>query len=93
MLLLNGLILKVFWFFSILWTVFIYIPFAHWVWSADGWLYKLGALDFAGGTIVHINAGVAAIVTVIMLGKRSDYKGHAIPAHNITYLLIGAGLL
>jgi len=79
--------------FSILWTIFIYNPVAHWVWSSDGWLFKLGALDFAGGTVVHINAGVAAIVTAIMLGKRRDYKGHAIPAHNITYVVIGAGLL
>jgi len=79
--------------FSILWTIFIYNPVAHWVWASDGWLYKLGALDFAGGTVVHINAGIAAIVTAIMLGKRRDYKGHAIPAHNITYVVIGAGLL
>ncbi|MFT3753469.1 MAG: ammonium transporter [Paludibacter sp.] len=79
--------------FSILWAVLIYNPIAHWVWSGDGWLFKLGALDFAGGTVVHINAGIAAIVTAIMLGKRRDYKGHAIPAHNITYVAIGAGLL
>jgi Amt family ammonium transporter len=79
--------------FSLLWAVLIYNPIAHWVWSGDGWLFKLGALDFAGGTVVHINAGIAAIVTAIMLGKRRDYKGHAIPAHNITYVVIGAGLL
>ncbi len=79
--------------FSVLWSLFIYNPVAHWVWAGDGWLFKLGALDFAGGTVVHINAGVAAIVTAIMLGKRRDYKGHAIPAHNITYVVIGAGLL
>ena len=71
----------------------VYNPVAHWVWSADGWLFKLGALDFAGGTVVHINAGIAAIVTAVMLGKRRDYKGHAIPAHNITYVVMGAGLL
>lgn len=79
--------------FSIFWSLFIYNPIAHWVWSGDGWLYKLGALDFAGGTVVHISAGVAAIVTALMLGKRRDYKGHAIPAHNITYVVMGAGLL
>lgn len=79
--------------FSVLWSIFIYNPVAHWVWAADGWLFKLGALDFAGGTVVHVNAGVAAIVTAILLGKRRDYKGHAIPAHNITYVVIGAGLL
>ena len=79
--------------FSILWAVLIYNPVAHWVWSADGWLFKLGALDFAGGTVVHVNAGIAAIVTALMLGKRRDYKGHALPAHNITYVAIGAALL
>lgn len=79
--------------FSVLWSILIYNPVAHWVWSADGWLFKLGALDFAGGTVVHVNAGIAAIVTAIMLGKRRDYKGHAIPPHNITYVVIGAGLL
>ena len=79
--------------FSLLWAVFIYNPVAHWIWSSDGWLYKLGVLDFAGGIVVHINAGVAAIVTAIMLGTRRDYKGHAIPAHNITYVAIGAGML
>jgi len=79
--------------FTILWALFIYNPVAHWVWSADGWLYKLGALDFAGGTVVHINAGIAAIVTAVMLGKRRDYKGHAIPPHNITYVAMGAAML
>ena len=79
--------------FTILWSVLIYNPVAHWVWSGDGWLFKLGALDFAGGTVVHINAGIAAIVTAIMLGKRRDYKGHAIPPHNITYVVIGAAML
>lgn len=84
---------KGFFVFSVLWSILIYNPVAHWVWSADGWLFKLGALDFAGGTVVHVNAGIAAIVTAIMLGKRRDYKGHAIPPHNITYVVIGAGLL
>jgi len=79
--------------FSILWSLFIYNPVAHWVWSGDGWLYKLGALDFAGGTVVHINAGIAAIVTALLLGKRRDYKGHALPPHNITYVVIGAAML
>jgi len=79
--------------FSVLWSILVYNPVAHWVWSGDGWLFKLGALDFAGGTVVHINAGIAAIVTAAMLGKRRDYKGHALPAHNITYVVIGASLL
>lgn len=79
--------------FTVLWALFIYNPVAHWVWSGDGWLFKLGALDFAGGTVVHISAGIAAIVTAIMLGKRRDYKGHAIPPHNIPHVFIGAALL
>jgi ammonium transporter, Amt family len=79
--------------FSLLWALFIYNPVAHWVWSGDGWLFKLGALDFAGGTVVHINAGIAAIVTALMLGKRRDYQGHAIPPHNIPHVFIGASLL
>jgi len=79
--------------FSILWSILIYNPIAHWVWSADGWLYKMGALDFAGGIVVHISAGVAAIVTALMLGKRRDYKGHALPPHNIPQVAIGTGML
>ncbi|MEI7503286.1 MAG: ammonium transporter, partial [Paludibacter sp.] len=79
--------------FSILWSLLVYNPVTHWVWSTDGWLYKLGALDFAGGIVVHVNAGVAAIVTAIMLGKRRDYKRHALPPHDITYVVMGAGLL
>ena len=79
--------------FSLLWALIIYNPVAHWVWSADGWLAKLGALDFAGGTVVHINAGIAALVMILMLGKRRDYQGHAIPPHNIPFVAIGAALL
>jgi len=79
--------------FSVLWTIFIYNPFAHWVWSADGWLGKLGTLDFAGGVVVHISAGIAAFVTALMLGKRHDYEGHALPPHNIPLVFIGASLL
>lgn len=79
--------------FSFLWALFIYNPVAHWVWSAEGWLAKLGALDFAGGTVVHINAGIAALVMAVMLGKRHDYQGHAVPPHNIPFVAIGAALL
>ncbi len=79
--------------FSVLWALFIYNPVAHWVWSSDGWLAKLGALDFAGGTVVHINAGIAALVMAVMLGKRHDYQGHAVPPHNIPFVAIGAALL
>ena len=79
--------------FSVLWSLLIYNPVAHWVWSADGWLGKLGTLDFAGGVVVHISAGIAAIVTALMLGKRHDYEGHALPPHNIPLVFIGASLL
>lgn len=79
--------------FSVLWSIVVYIPVAHWVWSGDGWLFKLGALDFAGGTVVHINAGIAALVTAIMIGKRKYYDGHPTPPHNIAYVVIGAALL
>lgn len=84
---------KGFLFFSVLWSVLIYNPIAHWVWSADGWLYNMGALDFAGGIVVHISAGVAAIVTAVMLGQRRDYKSHALPPHNIPFVAIGTGML
>jgi len=79
--------------FSVLWALLVYNPIAHWVWSGDGWLFKLGALDFAGGTVVHINAGVAAIVTAIMIGKRKYYANNPTPPHNIPMVLIGAALL
>lgn len=80
--------------FTILWAIFVYNPVAHWVWSADGWLFKLGALDFAGGTVVHINAGIAALVMAIMLGKRRLPEGQHITApHNVPFVVIGAALL
>ena len=79
--------------FTLLWALFVYNPIAHWVWSSDGWLFKLGTLDFAGGTVVHINAGIAALVMALMLGKRKDYRGHAIPPHNIPFVVMGAAFL
>ncbi len=79
--------------FSVLWAVVVYNPIAHWVWSGDGWLFKLGALDFAGGTVVHINAGIAALVTAIMLGKRLNYTKTPMPPHNVPFVVIGAALL
>ncbi|MDD5687436.1 MAG: ammonium transporter [Elusimicrobia bacterium] len=78
--------------FSILWTTFVYDPMAHWVWGLGGWLRNMGALDFAGGTVVHINAGIAAIVTALVIGKRKDYST-PIPPHNLPFTLLGAGLL
>jgi Amt family ammonium transporter len=75
--------------FSVLWMTVVYLPIAHWVWGG-GFLAKLGALDFAGGTVVHINAGIAALVGALMLGKRKD---KAIIPHNLTLVVTGAGLL
>ena len=80
--------------FTVFWAIIVYNPVAHWVWSADGWLFKLGALDFAGGTVVHINAGIAALVTAIMLGKRKLPNGqHITVPHNVPLVVMGAALL
>ena len=79
--------------FSLLWAVFVYNPVAHWMWSSDGWLYKMGALDFAGGIVVHINAGIAALVMAIMLGKRRYYENVPNPPHNVPFVVLGTGLL
>jgi len=79
--------------FSILWSTFVYCPVAHWVWGVGGFLRDMGALDFAGGTVVHINAGIAALVTALVLGKRKGYENQPIPPHNIPFTVIGAGLL
>ncbi|HZL09631.1 MAG TPA: ammonium transporter [Prolixibacteraceae bacterium] len=79
--------------FSILWAILVYNPVAHWVWSADGWLYNLGALDFAGGTVVHINAGIAAFVMTLMVGSRKNYNNHPTAPHNIPLVVIGTALL
>lgn len=78
--------------FMTLWLVIIYAPICHWVWGG-GWLMKLGALDFAGGTVVHINAGIAGLVSAIVLGKRRGYPQVAMPPHNLTYTIIGASML
>ncbi len=80
--------------FCVIWSTFIYCPLAHWVWAADGWLFKLGVLDFAGGTVVHIAAGVSALVLALMLGPRRDVaRGAAILPNNLVLTLTGAGLL
>jgi len=79
--------------FTILWSILVYNPMAHFVWGG-GWLQQLGALDFAGGTVVHINAGISALVMAVLLGRRSDYKpGRPIAATNVTYVFLGAVLL
>src|SRR6267143_1053126 len=79
--------------FLLLWATFVYDPLAHWVWGSGGWLAKLGALDFAGGTVVHISAGVSALVAARMLGPRKDFKRVPIVPHNVPLVLLGAGLL
>jgi Amt family ammonium transporter len=79
--------------FTLLWATFVYAPVAHWVWGLDGWLRALGALDFAGGTVVHITAGVAALVAASMLGQRIGFGSRSLEPHNLTYTVLGAGLL
>jgi len=80
--------------FIALWTIFVYSPIAHWVWASGvGWLNKAGALDFAGGTVVHINAGVAGLVAAYMLGKRTGFGTENMAPHNLTLSVIGASLL
>src|SRR5215475_7697067 len=78
--------------FIALWALVVYAPIAHWVWGG-GFLSKMGALDFAGGTVVHVNAGVAALVAALLVGKRRDYRSKALVPHNVPFTLLGAGLL
>ena len=78
--------------FISLWALFVYSPIAHWVWGG-GWLAKLGALDFAGGTVVHVNAAVAALVAAMVVGKRQEYPSTSLLPHNVPFTLLGAGLL
>jgi len=78
--------------FIVLWTLVVYAPVAHWVWGG-GWLMTKGVLDFAGGTVVHINAGISAVVAALVLGSRKDYGRQAIVPHNVPFVLLGAGLL
>jgi Amt family ammonium transporter len=78
--------------FLVLWSTFIYDPIAHWVWGVGGFLKNMGALDFAGGTVVHINAGIAALVSALVLGKRKGISSQ-IPPHNLPFAVLGAALL
>jgi ammonium transporter, Amt family len=78
--------------FISLWAILVYSPLAHWVWGG-GWLADMGALDFAGGTVVHVNAGAAALVAALCVGKRRDYKSAPLLPHNVPFTLLGAGLL
>ncbi len=80
------------WFLG-LWLVLVYTPVAHWVFSPSGWLFQRGALDFAGGTVVHINAGVGALAAVLVLGRRRGWPGTSMPPHSLPLTLIGTGIL
>ncbi|MGM8225678.1 ammonium transporter [Cellvibrio sp. ARAG 10.3] len=79
--------------FSALWLFAVYVPVCHWVWSGNGWLFNMGLLDFAGGTVVHITAGVAALVAALVLGNRTGFPTTAMPPHNMTMTVTGAGML
>ena len=81
--------------FIVAWCLLVYCPLAHWVWASDGWLFKMGVLDFAGGTVVHISAGVSALVLAVIIGPRRERRrgGHAIVPHNLPMTLLGAGML
>lgn len=78
--------------FSGLWLIIVYIPICHWIWGG-GWLAKLGVMDFAGGIVIHINAGIAALVSALVLGKRKGFPTTAMPPHNMTMVVTGAGML
>lgn len=84
---------KTFVIFSLLWATFIYDPVAHWVWADGGWLRSLGALDFAGGTVVHITSGISALVAARVLGRRLTSDTEKLEPHNVTYVVLGAGFL
>lgn len=79
--------------FSGLWSIFVYFPVCHWVWAEEGWLYQMGLLDYAGGTVVHVTAGVAAVITAIMLGARKGFLVTPMMPHNLTMTITGAGML
>jgi len=79
--------------FLAVWSIIVYAPVAHWVFSPNGWLFKRGALDFAGGTVVHVNAGIAALAVVFVLGRRKGWPGEAMPPHNLPFTLLGMGIL
>ena len=78
--------------FLVAWITFVYAPIAHWVWADGGWLFELGALDFAGGTVVHINAGIAAVVAAWMVGRRRGVD-RGVEPHNVPFVILGAGIL
>lgn len=79
--------------FIAFWSLLVYVPVCHWVWNADGWLFKRGALDFAGGTVVHMTSGFSALVCALVIGKRANYPHEPPIPHNMTMTVLGAGLL
>jgi Amt family ammonium transporter len=79
--------------FLVLWSTLVYAPLAHWVWGVGGWLRQLGALDFAGGLVVHISSGVSALAAALLVGKRKGYGHDYLPPHNLTMTLLGAAIL
>ena len=79
--------------FAAVWVTLVYFVVAHWVWNADGWIFDLGAIDFAGGTVVHINAGIAGLAVVLLLGRRLGWPKEPMRPHNLPFVMLGAGLL
>jgi Amt family ammonium transporter len=79
--------------FTLLWATLVYDPVCHWVWGTGGWLKNMGALDFAGGTVVHVSSGIAALVCALVLGKRRGYGREPMPPHNLPLTILGAALL
>ena len=79
--------------FAVLWAIFVYSPLAHWVWQPNGWLFKLGALDFAGGTVVHVSSAAGALAACILLGRRKGFGKEAFHPHNLPMTVLGAGIL
>ena len=79
--------------FTLLWATLVYDPLAHWVWASGGWLFERGALDFAGGTVVHLSSGISALIVALVIGKRRGYPERPHTPHNLTMTVLGAGLL
>jgi Amt family ammonium transporter len=84
---------KAFVLFAVAWSTLVYAPIAHWVWSPDGWLFGLGVLDFAGGTVVHLSSGIAALVAALFIGRRTGLVQPATEPHDVPMTVLGAGLL
>ena len=75
------------------WTLVVYVPVARWVWNPNGWIFSMGALDFAGGAAIHINAGIAALAVVLVIGNRRGHGTEAMPPHNLPFTVLGTGIL